>query len=72
MICIVPQPIKTAIKKDVSGISSTMWWLQIGGYIFGLLYGLQISQWPLIIGSVFGFVVSLLFLVLYYKYRESK
>ena len=70
-LCLIPQPIKTVIMKDVRGVSPMMWWLQIGGYFFGLGYGLRISQWPLILGSLFGLIVSIIFLYFYYKYRRN-
>jgi uncharacterized protein with PQ loop repeat len=70
-LCLVPQPIKTARVKHVKGVSGAMWVLQGFGFLFGLIYGLELKEMPLIVGNVFGLVVSLLFCVLFLKYRRN-
>lgn len=70
-LCLIPQPIKTARIKNVKGVSSTMWILQFLGFLFGLIYGLELREIPLIAGNIFGLVVSAIFCVLYYKYKGN-
>lgn len=71
MICLFPQPWHTYKIKHVKGVSWVMWIWQFGGYIFGMLYGLQIHQFPLIFGSSFGMLMSAIFFTLYLKYRKN-
>jgi uncharacterized protein with PQ loop repeat len=70
MLCLLPQPIFTYKVKHVKGVSIGMWYLQLVGYFFGLTYGLQIHQAPLIIGSGYGILVSVVFFFLYWRYKE--
>ena len=71
MICLLPQPWRTYKVKHVSGVSWVMWVFQLGGYLFGLTYGLQIHQFPLILGSSYGMLMSIIFFLLYYKYKDK-
>jgi uncharacterized protein with PQ loop repeat len=71
MLCLLPQPLVTYRVKHVRGVSLGMWLLQIIGYIYGLIFGLQIKQAPLIIGSLYGMLISVVFFCLYWKYRKN-
>jgi uncharacterized protein with PQ loop repeat len=71
MLCLLPQPIMTYRVKHVRGVSLGMWYIQVVGYIFGLVFGLQIHQFPLILGSVYGMLISVVFMLLYWKYRKN-
>ena len=70
MLCLLPQPYVTYKVKHVRGVSLGMWYLQMIGYIFGLVFGLEIHQFPLILGSAYGMCVSAIFFALYWRYRR--
>jgi uncharacterized protein with PQ loop repeat len=70
-LCLIPQPIKTARVKHVKGVSLSMWVFQGLGFLFGLIYGLELQEMPLIAGNVFGLVISVIFCVLYFRYRRN-
>lgn len=69
MICLVPQPWHTFKVKHVKGVSWVMWVYQLIGYVFGGIYGLQIHQTPLIIGCLFGMLMTAIFFTLYWRYK---
>lgn len=71
MACLIPQPWHTFKVKHVKGVSWIMWVYQLGGYFFGLTYGLQIHQAPLILGNVYGIFMSIIFFGLYWRYRKN-
>jgi uncharacterized protein with PQ loop repeat len=70
MACLLPQPFHTYRVKHVKGVSWVMWAYQFIGYVFGLGYGLQIHQLPLIIGGSYGIFMSLIFFTLYWRYKS--
>lgn len=70
-ICLLPQVIKLFTAKTTKGVSWLMWLLQAGGYSFGLKYGLNLKEFPLIIGNLWGIVCSIAFAVGFLKYRDN-
>jgi uncharacterized protein with PQ loop repeat len=70
MVCLLPQPWRTYRVKHVKGVSWVMWVYQLMGYAFGFVYGLQIHQLPLLIGSSYGILMSAIFFALYWRYRH--
>lgn len=70
-ICIVPQVVKLFTAKTTKGVSWMMWAFQALGYFFGLKYGLNLNQIPLIIGNVWGIICSIAFTIGYLKYGNQ-
>ena len=68
-LCLVPQNVALFTRKTTKGVSGWMWVIQALGYSFGLWYGLNIHQWPLIIGNIWGLVCTAIFTVGFLKYR---
>ncbi len=69
--CYWPQLYKTWKRKTVGDISVWPWFIQSVGYATGIAYGALLHQWPLLVGYIHGLLCSLLFLVLYYKYKHN-
>jgi len=65
----VPQIIYTYKTKKVGDISVSLWWILLVAYSCGMWYGIDLRQWQLISGYLWGWACSSTYLVLYYKYR---
>ena len=70
-VCLLPQVIKIFSTKTTRGVSWTMWLFQAFGYFFGLSYGLDLHESPLIIGNFWGIFCTMLFAYGYWKYRRQ-
>jgi uncharacterized protein with PQ loop repeat len=71
-LCYWPQIWHSYKVKTVGDISCVAWFIQLAGYSMGLFYGIWLKQMPLIVGYVHGFLCTLIFLFLYWKYRGNK
>jgi uncharacterized protein with PQ loop repeat len=69
-LCLLPQNIALFTRKTTKGVSGWMWVIQALGYFFGLWYGLNIIQWPLIIGNIWGLLCSAIFAIGFLKYKD--
>ena len=69
--CYWPQLIKSYKTKSVGDISVFAWLIQLVGYILGMFYGIGLKEWPLIIGYFHGLLCTVIFLVMYIKYRSK-
>ena len=70
--CYLPQIWKTFKRKEVGDVSLWQWLIQLLGYSIGIVYGFSLGQPPLIFGYIFGWICTTLYLVLYYKYRNTR
>jgi len=71
-ICYWPQIYHSYKTKSVGDISIASWLLQLGGYFLGIFYGVWLKQNALIFGYLHGFLCSVIFLSLYWKYRGNR
>ena len=62
--CWLPQALKTIRSKDTSGISLVTQVMFTIGVFLWLIYGLHLSNWPLIIANAVTFVLVTIILVL--------
>ncbi len=62
--CWLPQALKTIRSKDTSGISLVTQVMFTIGVFLWLIYGLHLSNWPLIIANAVTFVLVTIVLVL--------
>ena len=65
-----PWLIRVVRKKKVSGISAHGIFFALGAMSCVLAYGIIIRAWPLIVGSIQGFVYELTVARYYYRYRR--
>jgi len=70
-LCLLPQNVALFTRKTTKGVSGWMWVIQALGYTFGLVYGLNIHQWPLILGNFWGLICSAIFTIGFLKYRDK-
>ncbi len=68
---LIPQLIKSIQEKKVN-VSPIMFLLLIGGNGLWVVYGLQLSSWPIIITNAFGFSMDVTMLILSFKYKGLK
>lgn len=69
--CYWPQLYKTWKRKLVGDISVWPWIIQAFGYLVGLPYGLYLNKMPLIVGYAHGLFCSLLFLGMYWRFKDN-
>jgi MtN3 and saliva related transmembrane protein len=69
-ICYWPQLYRSWKRKKVGDVSVWAWVIQTFGYGLGISYGLWLKQMPLIFGYIHGFLCSILFLCLYWRYKK--
>lgn len=70
-VCYWPQIYRSYTRKSVGDISLAAWVIQAVAYAIGISYGLWLKQAPLIFGYIHGLLCSILFLMMYYKYRSK-
>lgn len=70
-ICYYPQIYRSYKRKLVGDISVWPWILQTIGYLTGIGYGIYLRQWPLFIGYTHGLFCSIVFLILYWRYKNN-
>jgi MtN3 and saliva related transmembrane protein len=68
---LIPQLIKSIQEKKVN-VSTLMFLLLMGGNGLWVVYGFQLSSWPIIITNAFAFLMDVTMLVLRFKYSSSK
>lgn len=68
-ISFLPQTIKTIKTKDTSGLSLSMYTLFFIGVASWLIYGIVISNYPLVIANGITLVLSGLILRMKLKYK---
>jgi len=69
--CYWPQLVKTWRRRLVGDISVWPWIIQAFGYAVGLPYGIYLNQVPLMVGYAHGLICSLLFLGMYWRYKDN-
>lgn len=70
-LAVVPQIIKTIKTKITSGISIWVYVLIFLGNIDALIYATLIEQVPLQIKYVFGAVMALFYILVYFEYKGA-
>lgn len=70
--CFIPQIFCILKTKNVAGLSLWLWIMIVGGHICGLIYVIDIRDLILIASYSFGFIMSLLTLILIIYYRFLK
>ena len=68
-IAIVPQIIKTIKTKTTTRVSDMLFIINLVANIIALVYAVLIDQLPLQIKYVVGISVSVIYLIVYYKYK---
>lgn len=63
----LPQAIKTWRTKSAKDLSLPMFLIFCVGIILWLIYGIAISNWPMILSNVFTFMLAVS--ILYHKLR---
>ena len=66
----LPQLVKTFKKKESEEISVFMIGLLMAGVGTWFFYGILKSDYPIIFTNAFSFLVNLILLVLYFKYKK--
>lgn len=74
VLLLIPQIYKTYTIRHTEGISLTMILLELGVSLCYLIYGVLLSQLPLIIGNCFALIMSiiLLFMFCYFPNKAPK
>lgn len=70
-VCLLPQVIKLFIAKTTKGVSWVMWFFQLFGYFFGLMYGFGLHEKPLILGNVWGIFCTFVFVYAFWQYKDQ-
>jgi uncharacterized protein with PQ loop repeat len=70
-LCYIPQILKTFRLKSVGDVSLWQWVVQLIGYACGLIFALCLKNCILIFGYSWGLFCTIIFLILYFKYREK-
>jgi len=70
-MCYLPQLYRSWKRKSVGDVSVWSWIIQTFGYSIGLRYGIWLKQGPLIFGYIEGLLCSIVFLIMYWKYRKD-
>lgn len=70
-MCFWPQLIRSYRRKSVGDISVWSWVLQTIGYACAVCYGFWLKEGPLMWGYSHGFLCSIVFLCMYFKYRKN-
>ena len=68
--CYIPQLYRTIRLRSVEDISIMMWVLVAGACLTGLIYAVSIRAVPLIVNYSFELVLTIIFMILYVKYRR--
>jgi MtN3 and saliva related transmembrane protein len=68
-LAFVPQALKTIETKDTSSISLWMYVIFTTGVFLWLVYGLQISNWPIIVANLATFTLASIILWFKLKYK---
>lgn len=71
----VPQIIKTIKEKNVEGVSVWTWVIYSIALSMSAIYLYQFNEqkpWPIILNQAFSALLSLLQVVLFYKYKKGK
>ncbi len=70
--CYIPQIIVIIRTKNVSGISTWLWIMVMGGFIFGIFYVIWREEPVLVVSYSIGFILSLITLTLVVYHRKPK
>ena len=68
-LCWVPQAVKIIREKQTKGISLVTQVVFTAGIALWLIYGLLLTNWPLIAANAVTLVFSLVILILKVRYR---
>ncbi|GAC1596160.1 MAG: lipid-A-disaccharide synthase N-terminal domain-containing protein [Ginsengibacter sp.] len=66
----IPQLMKIIKEKEVEDISVGMVLVLITGISVWIYYGVLRNDWPVILTNSFSFIVNVLLLILYMKYKK--
>lgn len=68
-IAFVPQVLKIWVSKSAEDVSIFMFAVFSLGVLLWLAYGIALGAWPIIIANVVTLVLSILVILLKYRYR---
>jgi len=66
----LPQVIKTFRSRKIENISLMMLILYFLNCLLWLIYGILIVAWPVILCNIVGFFISIILLLLHYRFRQ--
>lgn len=66
----LPQTVKIVRRKSCEDISLTTYLMLLPGAAVWLLYGISLSNFPLIISNLIGVLATLSVIVVYYIYKK--
>ena len=69
-IAFVPQVLKIWVSKSAEDVSILMFAVFSLGVLLWLAYGIALGAWPIIVANVVTLVLSVLVMVLKYRYRD--
>lgn len=69
-VSMVPQLIKVIKEKDVVNLSPMMIGVLLAGVSLWVVYGLILTEWPIIISNAFSVLVNTTLLICYFIFRK--
>lgn len=70
-VMLVPQIIKTIKRKTVDDISISVSVIALIANVIALIYSILIHQWPLTVKYILGIATTLVFIYIYFKYKNG-
>ncbi len=67
----IPQIYRIFLRKSAADISKVTHLIIVLGAFIWLLYGIEISSWPIIVSNFIGILTNALILLACYFYRET-
>lgn len=71
-ISLLPQLIKIIKEKKTEDISAWMLLILMGGLVLWIVYGVLITNWPIIITNAFSLLVNISILFLRRKFKDTR
>lgn len=71
-ISMVPQLSKVLKEKDVENLSPVMIGILLAGVSLWVVYGILLTDWPIILSNTFSVIVNTTLLICYFVFRERK
>ncbi|MEP7252149.1 MAG: SemiSWEET transporter [Ginsengibacter sp.] len=70
-ISLLPQLFKIIREKKTEDISTWMLLILMGGLALWIVYGILITNWPIVITNAFSLLVNIIILVLRSKFKRT-
>ncbi|SFT08961.1 SemiSWEET transporter [Sphingobacterium wenxiniae] len=71
-ISMVPQLIKVIKEKDVDNLSPMMVAILLAGVSLWVVYGIILTDWPIILSNAFSVIVNTTLLICYFFFRNRQ